>query len=121
MSLSSFLKNPGCFPSNHILIILPYFVSPSRRSSPAGFLPGRFTPTSHFAPIVDLPLVYIRSSVVPILGGICLQTAKNAASNRNKAYFKCATVHNIGVAPIKQVRHLQNKNSNIQGRSLNVI
>ena len=27
----------------------------------------------------------------------------------------------IGIAPIKQVRHMYNKNSNIQGRSLNVI
>ena len=27
----------------------------------------------------------------------------------------------IGVAPITQVRHMRNENSNIQGRSLNVI
>ena len=27
----------------------------------------------------------------------------------------------IGVAPIKQVTHVRNKNSNIQGRSLNLI
>ena len=30
-------------------------------------------------------------------------------------------LHSIGVAPISQVTHVPNKNSNIQGRSLNVI
>ena len=29
--------------------------------------------------------------------------------------------NNIGVAPIRQVTHMRNKNSNIQGSSLNVI
>ena len=35
--------------------------------------------------------------------------------------YQVIGVSNIGVAPITQVTHVRNKNSKIQGRSLNVI
>ena len=39
----------------------------------------------------------------------------------NIIYNGPSKVYCIGVAPITQVTHVRNKNSNIQGRSLNVI
>ena len=53
------------------------------------FRPQTISSPSRFAPIVDLPLVYIRSSVVSNLGLNCLHTAKIAT------YFKGVQVHNV--------------------------
>ena len=51
-------------------------------------------------------------------------TARFTLSNNNSIHcgdvFLATWTHN-GVAPITQVTHVRNKNSNIQGRSLNVI
>ena len=46
---------------------------------------------------------------------------RNLIFNYTLSLEYCLTILVIGVAPITQVKHVHNKNSIIQGRSLNVI
>ena len=69
-SAELFRVNPGHF--------APKAFPPLVVSSPRRFPPHRFTPTSRFTPIVNSPLVYIRSSVGSDLGLNCLHAAKVA-------------------------------------------